>query len=114
MAGVEPKASPQYTGRCGTSRGLTALDSSHPQRWVRRLEQPALRRWLQWIGVEAQIAKMISKLGRAMGTENLARLNEPHGFDELIKIGVVGEWQRMVYTQAKLRARVRRPACDGD
>ena len=39
--------------------------------------------------VESQVAKMFGKFDRAMGAVHFARLDAPHGFDQLIVVRVV-------------------------
>ena len=51
---------------------------------------------MEWVGVESQVAEMVGKLWRTMRAENLTWLDSPHGFDELIVIGVVGQRQRVI------------------
>src|SRR4051794_8313437 len=57
---------------------------------------------------------MIGKLRRAVRAKYFARLNASHGFNQLIIIGVVRQWQRMIDAEAILCGLVFRPTGDGD
>jgi hypothetical protein len=61
-----------------------------------------------------QVAEQIDEFDGAVGAVNLLRFDALDGFQQLVVVGVVGEWQRVVDLPAVLRSWVDGPAGAGD
>src|SRR4051795_7885040 len=61
--------------------------------YVRLAEEAALGWGVEGVGVEASVAEVVGEFGWAVGAKDFAGLDALDGFDELVKIGVIGKRQ---------------------
>jgi len=66
------------------------------------------------LGVVAAVAEDVGEFFGAVGAVDLARGDAVDGFEELVEVGVVGEWEGVVDLPAVFGACVDGPAGGGD
>jgi hypothetical protein len=66
------------------------------------------------MGVEADVANAIDETLRAVRAIDDARIDDLHGFEQFVEIGVIGKRNGVIDVEAVLRARIDRPAGHGE